>query len=932
MQMKIKFDRVHQYVAASIVSVAVLSVGTTAGWTGNSIDVLLAGQYNSIPITKTFLGWIVSLLNLSSMIFTIPGGIVCDKFGRKTAILFLTIPVIVGWLLVLFANSVDFLLMGRFIIGMGSGALYVLVPMYASEIAEKDIRAKLASFFQLFLTFGMFISYVFGYVIDIRIFTVICTSIPILFFIAFTFQVESPIYKVKLKEYKEAKEVLIHLRGKSYDVDAELEEIKSSLETKQNKVPLRDAFKKRSTKIAMIVSLCLAFFQQMSGAIVISFYVVEVFVSSGSTFNPKEATIVIGALRVLAALGSSSIIELFSRRILLSFSSFISGVGLIILGAYYSLRDRNIASEETLSSLGFMPILGLSIFIIMVSLGLSPMPAIIAAELFPPEIKGVGMSIMGAFGWFLLFLISLFYIDLKSAVGGDGTFYIFAVVCFACSAFAVLVIPETRVFRSARTITFKFFGFNLKKETEKTTRRKMHVNLGRIHQYVAALIASIAVLSVGLAAGWTGNTIDVLLAGQYNNVPLTEANLGWIVSLCNLGAMMFTIPGGIVSDKFGRKTALLLFTAPIITGWLLVLFAKSTTTLLIGRFVIGMGNGSLFMLVPMYASEIAEKDIRAKLASFFQLFLVIGIFLSYVFGYLIDIKIFSIICTATPIVFFVAFLSQVESPIYKLNQEQYAEAKIILTYLRSKTSDVDAEFEQIKLGLKSKQKVSFREAFKKRSTKIAITLSVCLAFFQQISGTIVLTFYVVEIFLSSGSSLHPKKATILIGGLRVLGALASSSIIELFPRRILMSVSTIISGVGLIILGSYNTLKDRIIVSEETLSTLSFMPILGLSIFIVMVSVGLAPMPPIIAAELFPPEIKGFGMAIVSFFSCLLLFLMSLFYIDLKYVLGKDGIFYFFATVCLLCSVFSFFFLPETRGKSLEQIQSELNKPRNVIT
>ncbi|KAF5269955.1 hypothetical protein FQR65_LT05754 [Abscondita terminalis] len=455
----------------------------------------------------------------------------------------------------------------------------------------------------------------------------------------------------------------------------------------------------------------------------------------------------------------------------------------------------------------------------------------------------------------------------------------------------------------------------------------MDININRIRQYVAASIASIAVLTVGITGSWTGNIIDVLLAGQYNNIPITEAILGWIVSMSNLSAMIFTIPGGIISDKFGRKTALLLLTTPVISGWLLSLFAKSVTVLLIGRFVIGMGLGSLYMLVPMYVSEIADKDIRAKLASFYYLFLAFGWFLSYVLGYAVNVKIFIIICTSIPIVFFMAFLCQVESPIFKVKQKRYKEAKEILIYLRSKTCDVDAEIQGIKLGLEMRQKLSFRQAFRKRSTKIALIVSLCLAFFQQIGGTIVLTFYVVEIFISSGSSFNPKESTIFIGGLRVLGAVASSSIIELFPRKILMSVSTFISGLGLIILGSYNTLKHRSIASEDTLSTLSFMPILGLSIFILMVSVGLAPIPSIVAAELFPPEIKGFGMAIMATFSSLLLFLISLFYIDLKYVLGEDGIFYLFATSCLLCSAFSFFFIPETRGKSLEQIQTELNQP-----
>ncbi|KAK4877066.1 hypothetical protein RN001_009572 [Aquatica leii] len=440
----VELSRLHQYVAALTVSIAVLSVGTVVGWTGNIIDVLLAGQYNNIPISPKFLSWLISLSTLASMIFSIPSGIMCDTFGRKTTLLFLTIPVIVGWLLILFANSIDIILIGRFITGIGTGSLYVLVPLYASEIAETEIRGKLASFFQLFLTFGTCLSYILGYVVHIKVFIIICATMPIIFFIAFIFQVESPIYKVKQKEYDEAKAILRHLRGKSYDVDAAISEIINSLQAKKHNTSIKELLHKRSTRIAVIVSLSLTFFQQASGSIVVIFYTIEIFASSGSTLNPKEATIVIGVLRVLASFTSSIVMDLFPRKKLLVTSSFFSAVGLMILGIYYSLKDRNLASEETLSTFGFMPVLGLSIYTVMISFGISSMPLIIASELFPPEIKGVGVSLMGSFSWFLLFLITRFYIDLKSAVGGDVTFYTFSGVCIMSMLFAIFVVPETK--------------------------------------------------------------------------------------------------------------------------------------------------------------------------------------------------------------------------------------------------------------------------------------------------------------------------------------------------------------------------------------------------------------------------------------------------------------------------------------------------------
>ncbi|KAF5279760.1 hypothetical protein FQA39_LY05450 [Lamprigera yunnana] len=425
-----KSTRFPQYLAAITVCLGAVATGTALGWTGNIALELKSGEFNDMQISDTEFGWIGSLTNLGAMCICFPIGFICDKIGRKFATLLLTIPFIAGWLLIIFSTNVTMLYIGRFIIGLAGGGFCIAAPLYTSEIAEKNIRGALGSFFQLFVTIGILLSYILGYAVSIRILTIVVAVVPLIFCIAFLFQPETPVYRLKQKRDEEAKAILTRLRGKKYNIDVEIVEIKEALdELEKNNVTIKDSLKKRSTRIAAIVSFSLMFFQQAGGINAVIFYTSDIFSSSGSSLKPNDATMIIGAIQVIATLIASGIVDILGRRILLLLSSIFMAIGLIVLGVFFSLKDRNLVSADVLSTLGFMPIVGLAVFITMFSLGFGPIPWMISSELYPSEIKSVASAAAGTFNWLMAFLITKFYGDLKSKVGGDVTFYIFAGIC-----------------------------------------------------------------------------------------------------------------------------------------------------------------------------------------------------------------------------------------------------------------------------------------------------------------------------------------------------------------------------------------------------------------------------------------------------------------------------------------------------------------------
>ncbi|KAF2883262.1 hypothetical protein ILUMI_22913 [Ignelater luminosus] len=440
----IKRRQLPQYIAALTVCLGSVASGTVLGWTGNIIEELKNKKFNNIEIDDFDIKWIGSCATLGAMIVCFPIGIMCEKLGRKASMLVLTVVLIGGWLVIIFANSAVMIYIGRIITGMGGGGFFITAPLYASEIAEKEIRGGLviiAGFMPLGITFA----YIIGYVAHPEIYTIILAVLPLVFAITFLFQPETPVYSMKQGREADARNTLIRLRGDSYDVDAELKEIKKAIqEDRESKISFKESMKKRSTKKAAMVCFTLMFLQQAGGINAVIFYIGNIFESSGTDLDPKVSTIIVGVTQVIATYVSSLTLDRLGRRVLLMISNTFMAIGLIILGIFYTLSERWLVPPHTLMSLGFMPLLGLLMNMVAFPLGCGLIPWMLPAELFPPEIKGLAAAAAGTFNWFIAFLITNFYFDIKEAIGGDTTFYIFSVVCAITAMFALLVVPETK--------------------------------------------------------------------------------------------------------------------------------------------------------------------------------------------------------------------------------------------------------------------------------------------------------------------------------------------------------------------------------------------------------------------------------------------------------------------------------------------------------
>lgn len=414
-------------------------------WTANIFADLLDGGLNGIKISGDELSWIGSFSVIGAGIMCLFIGPICDLIGRRFGNLLIAVPLIVGWIIIIMANSVTCICVGRCLTGFGIGGFCVSAPMYTSEIAEKEIRGTLGSFFQLFLSLGILFAFVTGYLCDPKQHSIACSVLPVVFVVVFVTQPESPVFLLKKDQPDKARNALLRLRGSDYNVDGELKEIKAGLDASAAlQGSLSEAFQKRTTVYAAFLAISLLFFQQFGGINVVVFYTSDIFSSAGLTMNPKIGTIITGIFQLIASLGGSLLIDKLGRKILLLISGAGMAVSLAIVGIFMMGIERGYMSSDTIKKFGIIPVIAVTAYLMFFALGYGPIPWIALAELLPPEVQGLLASIAGFLCWCMTFFLTSIYSYVKTSIGSDSMFFIFAGVSTVGVVFVIFFAIETK--------------------------------------------------------------------------------------------------------------------------------------------------------------------------------------------------------------------------------------------------------------------------------------------------------------------------------------------------------------------------------------------------------------------------------------------------------------------------------------------------------
>lgn len=437
---------------------------------------------------------------------------------------------------------------------------------------------------------------------------------------------------------------------------------------------------------------------------------------------------------------------------------------------------------------------------------------------------------------------------------------------------------------------------------------------------VLSVAGSLTVISAGMLFGWSSPSLPQLQS-ETSKIKITSSEGSWLVSVTGIGSFAGAVLAAFLAARVGRKYCILMTSPLYFATWMMIAFASSYWVLISARVLNGVTDGLVFISVPMYLCEIADPEVRGLISAGFPVMTVTGFLLINVFGAFLDITKTACVCSLFPLIQFFSFCWMPDSPQFLIKQDRIVDAKKSFIAFNRK-ENVDIEFKNLIANVKNEEKFKrkYWELFTIKSNRKAIFIALVLRTIQQFCGVTAITAYANTIFNESGQDISPSVSCIIYFSIQTLAVILSSFLVDKIGRKPLILVSMAGSCLALSTLGTYFFLKEH----SGSASSLNFIPITALVLYVVMSNVGLWSIPLLLFAELFPLNIQTYALALGEIHFGLSISVTAKFFQMTKDNLGMHVPFFTFAAVCLLGVAFVKFLVPETKGKTLEEIQNYL--------
>lgn len=447
----------------------------------------------------------------------------------------------------------------------------------------------------------------------------------------------------------------------------------------------------------------------------------------------------------------------------------------------------------------------------------------------------------------------------------------------------------------------------------------MEQNLNQASSKLYLYFVSFVVAFGGFLFGFDTAVISGVIPIIKDYLQLDEFMLGWTVGSVLIGCILGASVAGLLSDKFGRKRILLFTAILFLVSAIGCGFSGSVTELVVYRILGGVAVGAASMISPIYIAEISPAKIRGQMVSLNQLTIVIGILAAFFSNYfLLDLGEsnwrWMFAAEAIPASLFFIFLFTVpESPRWLVQKGAESSASAILTKI-SGEDDAGAQLLAIKEHVATEHSSSFSMLLE-RKVIFLLTLGIGLAFFQQVTGINSILYYAPYIFEKIGLAKDTALLqTTAVGAVNVAFTFVAIWLIDKTGRKPLLLVGSFLMALFLcLIAGSFFLGKFE-----------GYWPLIFILGYIASFAVSLGPATWVVIAEIFPNRIRGRAVSIATVALWASVFLLSMVFPTMLKVLDGGFTFLIFALFCLLNCLFVWWFIPETKGKSLEEIEESI--------
>uniref|UniRef100_A0A182IKM6 Major facilitator superfamily (MFS) profile domain-containing protein n=1 Tax=Anopheles atroparvus TaxID=41427 RepID=A0A182IKM6_ANOAO len=456
-------------------------------------------------------------------------------------------------------------------------------------------------------------------------------------------------------------------------------------------------------------------------------------------------------------------------------------------------------------------------------------------------------------------------------------------------------------------------------------------------QILSAIVAASFHIVIGISLAYSAILIPQLELPD-SDIPITKGQSSWIASIIVIMVPIGSLVAGVMMEFLGRLNTIKLAAIPCVAGWVSIALANSFTWIMVGRVLTGFACALGTSPAIVYITEVARPDMRGSLISSGPTLASLGMVIAYAKGAFMHWRLVSWICiiyTVVPVLLIQLFVP--ESPVWLVSKGRIEDAARSLRFLYKKypqPEHTDQPLSEMHLNALLKERETKIAEAQKNVNRHGVQHSklrgflkptgykpmiVLFWFFliQQFSGIYITLFFAVTFIQDVGTEVNAFTASIFVGLTRFTMSLLNAWLLKRFARRHLVMVSTTGMAICMFVSGLFT------LWIKEGTTTLTWIPVVGLLLYVCSSMIGLLTIPWTMTAELFPTDIRGIAHSISYSMANLLMFFAVQSYRTITDLLGGAyAVQWMFAVVSVIGFFFALFFLPETQGKSLAEIEA----------
>ncbi|KAK7849410.1 polyol transporter 5 [Quercus suber] len=822
------------------------------------------------------------------------------------------------------------------------GRRYTIV--YTAEVSPASTRGFLTSFPEVFINAGILLGYVSNYAFSKlpthygwRVMLGVGAVPSVILAIVVLWMPESPRWLVMQGRLGDAKTVLGKTSDSKEEAQIRLADIKEAAGIPEDCTDDIVQVSKRShgedvwkelllrptpaVRHVLIAAVGIHFFQQCSGIDSVVLYSPRIFKKAGLKSNNQLllATVAVGFVKTVFILVATFMLDKVGRRPLLLSSVAGMVFSLATLGFGLKVIDHSDHRVTWAVALSIMMVMS---FVAFFSIGMGPITWVYSSEIFPLKLRAQGTSLGVATNRLTSGVISMTFISLYDGITIGGTFFLYAGFALVSWVFFYFMLPETQ----GRTLEdmeglFGNFKWNFPKNRNNNNIREV--------------------------SNGGGNDLGVMSGAMLyikDDLKISDVQIEILAGILNLYSLIGSFAAGRTSDWIGRRYTIVVSQAIFFVGAILMGFSTNYAFLMVGRFFAGVGVGYALMIAPVYTAEVSPASTRGFLTSFPEVFINSGILLGYVSNYA-----FSKLPThygwramlgvgAVPsVILGIVVLWMPESPRWLVMQGRLGDAKTVLDKTSDSKEEAQIRLADIKeaagipenctddivqVSKRSHGEDVWKELLLRPTPAVrhVLVAAVGIHFFQQCSGIDSVVLYSPRIFEKAGIKSASTKllATVAVGFVKTVSILIATFLLDKIGRRPLLLSSV----AGMII--SLATLASGLTVINHNVHTVSWavaLCIIMLLAFVASFSIGMGPITWVYSSEIFPLKLRAQGASLGVAVNRLTSGVISMTFISLYKGITIGGAFFLYAGVALVSWVFFYFMLPETQGRTLEDME-----------